>query len=285
MKVSDADFDKLFTRKAAEPCFEDDECDGSGGGEEEEKEEVHKNRVSFGASDGTKKDDEEEEEEEQQPVVSNNNLIAGTIPDVILKAHKEKDYFTALNLPHPSCDDVGDPVWKVSAAELSKAFRKRSLQTHPDKNLAKNAREAFDVLSECHKKLREEGTRNKALKDFAAKAWDKRCEEDPELRAKAGKIREKREAEKFKEEIKRQREQGRASKLNKGEAKRRRKRRADEDEEARKMRELLEDEDEDEDDKVDGKKTARGSEDENEDIQRVATALQKKKKKKKSFLF
>jgi len=227
--------------------------------------------------------DDDDAKKEKKMVEENEEELGKTIPEQILEAYKNQNYFKALAVAEPTADDIGDPIWPVTVAELSKAFRKRSLLTHPDKNPGdKKAREAFDVLSECHQKLKNEETKREALNAFAKKAFERMCADDPELRARATKMRERKEAGDFQTEIKRQREEGMEKRKRKEEmkmkSKNRRGKEEDEDEEARKRRALLEDEEEEEEKKNDD------DEDKNA-VERVQAALLKKKKKKKSFLF
>lgn len=289
--MKDAEFDKLFNRKAAEYLNSKGEkeeerevripehmlpVEQRGGDGKEEKEDVLKKKKKNNNDDD---DGEEKNEREKQK----------TIPEQILEAYENQNYFKALAVAEPTSNDIGDPIWTVTAAELSKAFRKRSLLTHPDKNPDdEKAREAFDVLSECHQKLKNEETKREALNAFAKKAFEKMCLDDPELRARAMKAREKKEVGDFQEEIKRQREEGMEKRKRKEEMKmksknRRRNQEEDEDEEAKKMRALLEEGNEEE-----GEKKENDNDDDDDDenaLERVQAALLKNKKKKKSFLF
>ena len=72
----------------------------------------------------------------------------------ICEACASGDPFTALSLPKPECDDAGRPVWDVTEGQISKAFRKRSLAVHPDKNPSAEAKVAFDKLNEWHRALK-----------------------------------------------------------------------------------------------------------------------------------
>ena len=73
----------------------------------------------------------------------------------ILKAHAAGDFFACLSLPRPDCDDAGAPVWAVTEGAIAKAFRKRSLAVHPDKNPSAEAKEAFDKLSDANRALKD----------------------------------------------------------------------------------------------------------------------------------
>ena len=108
----------------------------------------------------------------------------------------------------PTGDDIGDPIWPVTVAELSKAFR-RSLLTHPDKNPGdKKAREAFDVLSECHQKLKNEETKREALSSVPRRRSRGCVRTIPSYARERRNEGEKKEAGDFQTEIKRQREEG-----------------------------------------------------------------------------
>jgi hypothetical protein len=58
-------------------------------------------------------------------------------------------------LPKPDCDDGGKPVWEVTEGQISKAYRKRSLAVHPDKNPSLEAKEAFERLSDANRALKD----------------------------------------------------------------------------------------------------------------------------------
>ena len=294
--MKELDFDKMFTRKASEFVNRH--------GEREEEREVKIPEHMLPPPRRKGKDDDENENagaagKNKGEGTTTNGGGGGsndaTISEQILTAYKNQNYFKALAVAEPTSDEIGDPVWTVTAADLSKAFRKRSLLTHPDKNPNDaKAREAFDVLSECHQKLKNEETKTEALKAFAKKAFEKMCLEDPELRTRAMKMRERKEAGDFQEEIKRQREKGMEKRKRKEEMRMKSKHRRrrdddddddDDDEEARKMRALIEDDDEEKEEK---KKEEVDDDDDDDDenaVKRVQAALLKNKKKKKSFLF
>lgn len=78
-----------------------------------------------------------------------------TAADQILKDYEAGDYFSCLSLPKPDCDDAGKPVWDVTDGQISKAFRKRSLAVHPDKNPSPEAKDAFEKLSDANRALRD----------------------------------------------------------------------------------------------------------------------------------
>jgi len=274
--MDSTNFDKMFNRKAAEYLNANGKKDDDLEREVRIPEHMLPKKIVL----------DDDDTKEKKMVVVENEELGKTIPEQILEAYKNQNYFKALAVSEPTADDIGDPIWPVTVAELSKAFRKRSLLTHPDKNPGdKKARDAFDVLSECHQKLKNEETKREALNAFAKKAFERMCTDDPELRARATKMRERKEAGDFQTEIKRQREEGMEKRKRKEEmkmkSKNRRGKEEDEDEEARKRRALLEDEEEEE-------KKNDDEEDEDDDenaVEQVQAALLKKKKKKKSFLF
>ena len=274
--MDSTNFDKMFNRKAAEYLNANGKKDDDLEREVRIPEHMLPKKIVL----------DDDDTKEKKMVVVENEELGKTIPEQILEAYKNQNYFKALAVSEPTADDIGDPIWPVTVAELSKAFRKRSLLTHPDKNPGdKKARDAFDVLSECHQKLKNEETKREALNAFAKKAFERMCADDPELRARATKMRERKEAGDFQTEIKRQREEGMEKRKRKEEmkmkSKNRRGKEEDEDEEARKRRALLEDEEEEE-----KKNDDEEAEDDDENaVEQVQAALLKKKKKKKSFLF
>lgn len=62
-----------------------------------------------------------------------------------------------MELPLPEADELGRPVWTVTSADISKAYRRLSVLVHPDKNPGEDARKAFEALNEAHRKLRDAG--------------------------------------------------------------------------------------------------------------------------------
>jgi hypothetical protein len=133
--------------------------------------------------------------------------------DHILRACAKGDVFAALALPAPACDDAGRPVWDVTDKEMSKAFRKRSLAVHPDKNPAPEAKRAFDKLNDAIRVLRDPVTRGEALRKFAEEAFKKRCRLHPELTAAAKRKQAKRDASEYGDEIVRQQREHRERQL------------------------------------------------------------------------
>ena len=133
--------------------------------------------------------------------------------DHILRACATGDVFAALALPAPACDDAGRPVWDVTDKEMSKAFRKRSLAVHPDKNPAPEAKRAFDKLNDAIRVLRDPVTRGEALRKFAEEAFKKRCRLHPELTAAAKREQAKRDASEYGDEIVRQQREHRERQL------------------------------------------------------------------------
>ena len=153
--MDSTNFDKMFNRKAAEYLNANGKKDDDLMEREVRIPEHMLPKKIVLDDDDTKETKKMEEENEE---------LGKTIPEQILEAYKNQNYFKALAVAEPTADDIGDPIWPVTVAELSKAFRKRSLLTHPDKNPGdKKAREAFDVLSECHQKLKNEETKREAL--------------------------------------------------------------------------------------------------------------------------
>ena len=73
-----------------------------------------------------------------------------TAAERIVRAHADGDFFTALGLPLPDCDDAGKPVWDVPDGVVSKAFRKASLRVHPDKNPSEDAAVQFQTLQKVY---------------------------------------------------------------------------------------------------------------------------------------
>lgn len=159
----------------------------------------------------------------------------GTVASQILKHIDGGDIFSALVLPRPECDDAGRPVWHVTDSEISKAFRKRSLAVHPDKNPSAEAKQAFDKLNDAVRSLRDPTRKGEALRRFADRAFKKKCRADPTFTERAKKAQERADAVDFSSDILRQQREHRArveAKRQKAMAFRRRERERDADEES-----------------------------------------------------
>ncbi|KAK9837824.1 hypothetical protein WJX74_005829 [Apatococcus lobatus] len=92
----------------------------------------------------------------------------------IMRADKDQDLFSMLELPLPEVDDLGRPVWSCSAADVSRAFRRLSVLVHPDKNPEPEARPAFEALSSAHRQLRDPGLLEEILNKEVDRAKDRR---------------------------------------------------------------------------------------------------------------
>ena len=159
----------------------------------------------------------------------------GTVASQILKHIDGGDIFSALVLPRPECDDAGRPVWDVTDAEISKAFRKRSLAVHPDKNPSAEAKQAFDKLNDAVRSLRDPTRKGEALRRFADRAFKEKCRADPTFTERAKKAQERADALDFSSDILRQQREHRArveAKRQKAMAFRRRERSPDEESDA-----------------------------------------------------
>ena len=88
---------------------------------------------------------------------------AMSVADRVLADYERGDYFSCLGLPPPDCDDAGRPVWDVTDAAISKAYRRASLAVHPDKNPTPEAKAAFDKLNDAVRALRDDVLRGEAL--------------------------------------------------------------------------------------------------------------------------
>lgn len=119
---------------------------------------------------------------------------AMSVADRVLADYERGDYFSCLGLPPPDCDDAGRPVWDVTDAAISKAYRRASLAVHPDKNPTPEAKAAFDKLNDAVRALRDDVRRGEALRTFADVAFKEKCRANPELMAKARKDQERRDA-------------------------------------------------------------------------------------------
>lgn len=119
---------------------------------------------------------------------------AMSVADRVLADYERGDYFSCLGLPPPDCDDAGRPVWDVTDAAISKAYRRASLAVHPDKNPTPEAKAAFDKLNDAVRALRDDVRRGEALRSFADAAFKEKCRANPQLMAKARKDQERRDA-------------------------------------------------------------------------------------------
>ena len=159
----------------------------------------------------------------------------GSVASQILEHIDGGDIFSALVLPRPECDDAGRPVWHVTDSEISKAFRKRSLAVHPDKNPSAEAKRAFDKLNDAVRSLRDPTRKGEALRRFADRAFKEKCRADPTFTERAKKAQERADALDFSSDILRQQREHRArveAKRQKAMAFRRRERSPDEESDA-----------------------------------------------------
>lgn len=62
-----------------------------------------------------------------------------------------------MGLPPPEADDLGNPIWACTSADVSRAYRRLSVLVHPDKNPGEDARTAFDLLNRVHQQLKDPG--------------------------------------------------------------------------------------------------------------------------------
>ena len=66
----------------------------------------------------------------------------------VLERHRAGDPFGVLGLERPGRDALGRPRWGAGDADVSRAFRRRSVRVHPDKFPGSAlAAEAFDALN------------------------------------------------------------------------------------------------------------------------------------------
>lgn len=94
---------------------------------------------------------EEEQRKRVKPSTSASDpIIEEKAPDAIkriLDAWKNKHYFKLIQLPEPTADDLGKPIWGCTPNDVSRAFRRLSILVHPDKNPGDDARKAFEALN------------------------------------------------------------------------------------------------------------------------------------------
>lgn len=64
-----------------------------------------------------------------------------------------------LQLPEPEADELGRPTWLCTAQDVARAYRRMSVQVHPDKHPNnEEARTAFEALKSTHKLLTDRGS-------------------------------------------------------------------------------------------------------------------------------
>lgn len=69
------------------------------------------------------------------------------------------DHGSLLQLPEPEADELGRPTWSCTAQDVARAYRRISVQVHPDKHPGnEKARDAFEALKATHKILTDRGT-------------------------------------------------------------------------------------------------------------------------------
>lgn len=70
------------------------------------------------------------------------------LQDALTKIYPESDFYSVLQVKH-----------SASSKEITKAFRKVSLQFHPDKNATKEAAELYKLLTSINEILRDPQSR------------------------------------------------------------------------------------------------------------------------------
>ena len=113
---------------------------------------------------------------------------AMSVADRVLADYERGDYFSCLGLPPPDCDDAGRPVWDVTDAAISKAYRRASLAVHPDKNPTPEAKAAFDKIVRQTEMVRSADDEIARLRDLL---WEE------ELLKKSRILEEEREAKRL----------------------------------------------------------------------------------------
>lgn len=89
----------------------------------------------------------------------------------VLTWYEQGDYFQVLGLRWPKADTQGGPLWRTSESEVAAAYRRRSLQVHPDKHADHNerAKRAFEAVNEAYSVLTSSQKREPVLRQFAEK--------------------------------------------------------------------------------------------------------------------
>jgi len=121
----------------------------------------------------------------------------------ILIMIESKDFFSVFGLPKPRMNALDKPVWDVTDSELSRAFRKKSLRIHPDKNPDPDARKAFDALNEVYQALQDPIKRGEWVREAAERSkrleknsWNPSNDVSKDLEAVSAFEKEKRELKK-----------------------------------------------------------------------------------------
>jgi len=83
-----------------------------------------------------------------------------------------KNELEILDLPVPTWDELGSPVWVVTELEIKAACKRRLLLAHPDKNQAHQelAARAFEIVNKAVKTITDLDTRDTVLQQYVAKA-------------------------------------------------------------------------------------------------------------------
>lgn len=79
---------------------------------------------------------------------------------------RASNYFDLLKLQRPYEDLMGDPLWDVTADQVSRAYRKLSLCCHPDKSDHPDAPRAFELLKKAKKTLTDPLEMDDYLRNF-----------------------------------------------------------------------------------------------------------------------
>jgi len=93
-------------------------------------------------------------------------------PETLYKLLEARDEFEMLNLPVPSWDELGSPIWGVSEDDIKAACKKSQLLAHPDKNVAHEelAARVFELVNKAVKTMTDLDMRETALKQYVEKA-------------------------------------------------------------------------------------------------------------------
>ena len=82
----------------------------------------------------------------------------------VLAAYERREYNTCLQLPPVYKNALGKPVWDVSDAQVTSAYKRLAVIIHPDKNVGMDgAVDAFRALHAAYKALRNEREREEMI--------------------------------------------------------------------------------------------------------------------------
>ena len=135
-----------------EPTTSSDSEDGS---RKRRRRRVKRKGASRDVNDREVRGENEREEKEIRPAEMATRVLA---------AYERREYNMCLQLPPVYKNALGKPVWEVSDAQVTSAYKRLAVIIHPDKNVGMDgAVDAFRALHAAYKALRNEREREEMI--------------------------------------------------------------------------------------------------------------------------